>query len=146
MKLLFNGRVRENGNLHINNRTQFDKDILAFIGKDVTIKIEKKKRKRSLDQNAFLHGVVIPMCREGFLDVGYNYTLEETKTDLKRMFAVFEKINETTGEIREYIKDTSDMTTTEMMDFVAHIQQWAAEFLGIIIPDPGQQTEINYEL
>jgi energy-converting hydrogenase A subunit M len=142
MRLIFNGKIKDNG-LYINNRNQFDKDILFFLNKDVTVTIEKKKRKRSLDQNAYLHGVVIPMCREGLLDVGYRYTLEEVKTDLKRMFAIHEKANENTGELREYIKDTSDMTTSEMMDFIAQIQQWGAEYLNIVIPDPNEQLTIE---
>lgn len=142
MKLKHNAKVT-NGRIHIYNRKIFDKDLVIFEGKDITITIEKKKRKRSLDQNAYLHGVVFPMCREAFTEVGYNYTPEETKTDLKRMFAVYEKVNEKTGEIRDYIKDTSDMTTTEMMDFIAQIQQWASEFAGVVIPDPGTQIMIE---
>jgi len=144
MKIIHNGKIKDTGKLHINNRVQFLKDILVFLGKDITITIEKKKRKRSLSQNAYLHGVVIPMCREGFLAVGYKYSIEETKTDLKRMFAVYDKVNKNTGEIREYIKDTSDMTTSEMMDFIADIQRWGAEFLSIVIPDPGQPIQIEF--
>lgn len=143
MKLIYNGKVKESGKLHINNRAQFDKDILMFLGKDITITVEKKKRKRSLSQNAYLHGVVIPMCREGLLAVGYKYSIEETKTDLKRMFAIYDKVNKKTGGIREYIKDTSAMTTSEMMDFIASIQQWAAEYLSIKIPDPNEQLTIE---
>lgn len=145
MKLIYNGKVKENGKLHINNRMQFLKDILCFLGKDITLTIERKKRKRSLSQNAYFHGVVVPMCREGFIDVGYNYTIEETKLELKKMFAIGEKVNINTGEIRQFIKDTSGMTTSEMMDFIVEIQQWAAEFLSIVIPDPGEPLTINFE-
>ena len=143
MKLKFFGKVKESGALHIFNRKKFDESILYFLGKDVIITIEKKTRKRSLSQNAYLHGVVIPMVQEGFLGVGYKYSLSETKTDLKRMFAIHEKINKETGEIREYIKETSTMTTVELMDFIEQIQRWAAEYLNIIIPDPNEQLEIE---
>ncbi len=142
MKIKYNGKVTDKG-LHIYNRAKFDEDIQLFNGKEVTVTVEKKKRNRSLDQNAYLHGVVIPMCREGLADVGYKYTLDETKLDLKRMFAVKEKVNINTGEIRQYIKDTSDMSTVEMMDFIAEIQQWAAEFLGVVIPNPNTQLMIE---
>ena len=143
MVIKYNGKVTDKG-LHIYNRSAFDQDIKLFHSKEVTIKIERKKKSRSLDQNAFLHGVVIPMAREAFLEVGYRYSIDETKTDLKRMFAVYEKVNEQTGELREYIKATSEMTTTEMMDFIAQVQQWAAEFAGVVIPDPKEQ--LTFEL
>ena len=143
MVIKYNGKVTDKG-LHIYNRTAFDQDIKLFHSKEVTIKIERKKKSRSIDQNAFLHGVVIPMAREAFLEVGYRYSIDETKTDLKRMFAVYEKVNEQTGELREYIKATSEMTTTEMMDFIAQAQQWAAEFAGVVIPDPKEQ--LTFEL
>ena len=143
MVIKYNGKVTDKG-LHIYNRSAFDQDIKLFHSKEVTIKIERKKKSRSIDQNAFLHGVVIPMAREAFLEVGYRYSIDETKTDLKRMFAVYEKVNEQTGELREYIKATSEMTTTEMMDFIAQVQQWAAEFAGVVIPDPKEQ--LTFEL
>ena len=34
-------------------------------------------------------------------------------------------------------------TTVEMMDYIAAIQQWAAEYLSIEIPDPGEQLMIE---
>ena len=42
MRLVFNGKIKDSG-LYINNRNQFDKDILFFLNKDVTVTIEKKR-------------------------------------------------------------------------------------------------------
>lgn len=142
MKLIYSGIVKETG-LHINNRMRFDQEVKNFLGKEVTITVERKRKKRSLSQNAYLHGVVIPMCKDGLNEVGYRFTLEQTKTKLKEMFAQAEMVNETTGEYLSYIKDTSDMSTSEMMDFVAEIQQWATEFLGVYIPDPNEQLTLE---
>jgi len=143
MKIQFTGKVEETGRLHIYNRKKFAESLSAFLCKDVVITVERKKRKRSLSQNAYLHGIVIPMAKEGLLDVGYRLSTQETKDLLKSKFAIFEKVNEETGEILEYVKGTSDMTTTELMVLIKQIQQWASEFLGIVIPDPGEQIEIE---
>ena len=142
MKFQYRAEVKQSG-LHIYHRKDFDKDVQQFLGKKVTITIEQAKRKRSNPQNAYIHAVLIPMCKDGLFDVGYKYSISETKDELKKMFAIFDKVNEQTGEIREYIKGTSDMTTSEMMGFIADVQQWAAEFLNIYIPDPGEQTKIE---
>lgn len=143
MKLIYNGTVKPSG-LHINNRMRFNDEIQNFAGKEVTITVERKRRKRSLSQNAYFHGVVVPICKDGLNDVGYQFTLEQTKTKLKEMFAQSEMVNETTGEYLSFTKDTSDMSTGEMLDFIASIQQWATEFLGVYIPDPNKQ--LNLEL
>ena len=39
-------------------------------------------------------------------------------------------------------KSTAELTTTQMMDYVSEIQQFAAEYLNVIIPDPNEQIEI----
>lgn len=36
---------------------------------------------------------------------------------------------------------TAKQNTVEMMDYIAEIQMWAAEYLNITIPDPGEQLE-----
>lgn len=34
------------------------------------------------------------------------------------------------------------MTTVQMMEYFAEITQWAAEFLGVQIPEPGEQIKL----
>ncbi len=141
MKIKYNGKVTDR--LRIYNRAEFDKDILLFNGKEVTIIIEKKKRSRSLEQNSYYWGVVVPLVREGLLDVGYKVGVEETHELMKDKFALKEHVNENTGEVLESKQSTSTMTTMEFMGYISDIQQWGAEYLSINIPDPGQQ--VNFE-
>lgn len=35
------------------------------------------------------------------------------------------------------------MTTVEMMEYFAEITAWAAEYLGVEIPQPGEQITIE---
>ena len=141
-KIVYNGEVRESG-VHIYNRRVFDKECQALLGKKVTITIRKKTKRRSLEQNAYYWGVVVPMVRQGYFDVGYRYGIEETHTELKEMFRKVEKVNDQTGEIKTITGSTTDMSTVDHMDYIAQIQQWAAEYLSITIPDPGEQLTIE---
>ena len=48
------------------------------------------------------------------------------------------------GEVHELGYSTANLSTSEMMDYIAQVQQFAAEFLNTVIPDPGEQAEINF--
>ena len=49
------------------------------------------------------------------------------------------------GEVRKFVRPTSGLSTSEFMDLISDLQQWAAEYLGIIIPDPKDRksTRLN---
>ena len=145
MKLIYNGEVK-NGKFHIFRRAEFLEDVLRmFNGKTVVISVEKKKKTRSLPQNSFYWGVVVPMVRQGLLDVGYRVSIEETHETLKEKFIRKEIVNEDTGEVlTEISKHTWELSTSEFMDYLAEIQQWAAEYLDIVIPDPGEELKIEF--
>lgn len=52
MRLVYNGIVKEGKGLHIFNRQKFVDEVYAlFVGKQVVITVERKKKKRSLSQN-----------------------------------------------------------------------------------------------
>ena len=61
---------------------------------------------------------------------------------MKYQFLKMETANEKTGEVITSIRATSSLTTSEMMDFIADIQQWSAETLELYIPDPNEQIEL----
>lgn len=133
----------ENGNLKQNRNLILDA-LRSFEGKGIVLTIEKRKNKRSNPQNAFFHGVVLPLVYHGLKDLGHTMPLADVKDLLKLKFLkvpIF--VNDETGEITEKIKGTSELTTTEFMEFVAGIQKWAAENLGIDIPDPNENLKLD---
>ena len=144
MKLIYNGTTK-GGKFKIFRRQEFLNDILrVFQEKDVIITVEKKKRKRSLNQNAFYWGCVVPICKEGLTEVGYRVTMDETHEYLKKQFLKKELVNENTAEILETTGSSSELTTSEFMDYLAEIQQWASEYLNTYVPDPNEQ--LNFEI
>ena len=142
MKLHYNGKSTANG-LKIYNRANFDKDVLMFLDKEITITVERKKKKRSLSQNNYYFGVVVPLVRMGLVDIGYRAGLEQAHNYLRDNFAKGELVNENTGEILPIKLSTTEMTTTDFMGYIEQIQQWSAEYLNVQIPDPNEQIKLE---
>jgi len=141
LKLIYTGTVTDVIKIHRKN--DFKADVVRhFAGKDITITIERKRRKRSLMQNAYYFGVVLPLVQSGLNDAGYKVSKESTHEFLKATFFKQELVNEQTGEILQTVGSTSQMSTVQMMEYFAEITQWAAEFLNVQIPEPGEQLTI----
>lgn len=142
-KLIYTGEMREGG-LHIFRRNELLKMLdTHFMGKKLEIIFRIKRKRRSLSQNAYYWGVIIPMIYTGMLDAGWQMDTEEVHDYLKKQFNIKEFINEQTGEIIKSIGSTTKMTTVDMMDYFAEITQWAAEFLNVKIPEPNEQLTIS---
>ena len=84
------------------------------------------------------------MLQERLIELGWKeaVSIEWVKDLMKYQFLKMETANEKTGEVITSIRATSSLTTSEMMDFIADIQQWSAETLELYIPDPNEQTEL----
>lgn len=104
--------------------------------------IEKRYNKRSNNQNRYLWGCCYPLIQQGFLDGGNKVGIEAVHEFLKGRFLNHEISNINTGEVFTMTKSTTELTTAQMMDYVSEIQQFAAEYLNVVIPDPNSQTEI----
>lgn len=101
--------------------------------------------KRSNPQNRYYWGLVVPMIQKGIEDMGTELTKEETHEFLKARFNASDLINEGTGEAISIPKSTTGLSKEKFGEYISKIQQFSAEFLQMIIPDPGQQVTIEYE-
>lgn len=121
----------------------------AFAGKRLQVRIRVARRVRSDLQNRYYWGVVIPAVLQAFIDLG-NEGLFAGSADsadlihefLKNKFLPPLEVANATGEVERIPGSTRKITTAEFMDYIAAIQQWAAEYLFITIPDPGEQLEL----
>lgn len=139
----------ENGKLK-RNRTRIEDAVRSFEGKEVYVTIERKRSKRSNEQNRFYHAVVVELVRQRLLDFGYRYSKDQVHEKLKQWMSVEapdimldETIIPETGLVLSSVRSTTDLSTSEFMDYIATIQQWAAENLDLVIPDPNEQLEIQ---
>lgn len=133
------GRFKRNRNLIL-------KAINSYEGKNVLITFEKPKKSRSNNQNAYYWGIVLNIVQQGLLeatgelrsnnDIHYNILLP--------MFSPTNDItNLDTGEIVSERMTSSNMSTTQFMEFILDIQKWGAEFLNIDIPNPNEQEMLS---
>lgn len=134
-KITATGQVTD-GILKISNRRFFDADLKTMPDGSVMVTIERKSRKRSNQQNAYYWGVIIPLCKRGFNDLGHDLNDEDTHTFLKSKFNALDIVFEDTGEVFPLGRSTTEMDTIDFMMYVEKIQQFAAEILNTIIPDP----------
>lgn len=128
----------KDGILTIRNRKLFDEQIRSFSDGECIITVERVYNKRSKPQNAYYHGVVIPICHKGLIDLGHDVNKDDTHEILKAMFNKKEFISHD-GETVKYGGTTSEMKTIDMMQYIDEIQRWASEYLGVFIPDPNPE-------
>lgn len=134
--------------IHIKNGSVTNREALkqAFSLPDgkywVTI---KKAGRRSLQLNKYYWGCVIAYQQEGFKNLGHDLSKEEVHAFNKAEFDYKEIIvNESTGEIRKIPGSTKEMTNIQMIDFIEKIKQFSAEWLNTYIPDPNEQSTLEY--
>jgi len=110
-------------------------------GKQVSVKIGPRTRVRSNLQNNYLWGVV------------YKTISDETGNDSKDLHEFFkEKFISTivyrtmhkpdgTSEVIDFrhTRSTTDLTTTEFIEYYRNIIAFAAEDLGIYVPEPNEE-------
>ncbi len=126
----------ENGELKIDYKSRFYSELKHWDGKKVIVTIEKKRKKRSPNQNQYYWGVVIDMVTERLNDLGHQVNATEVHEAMKTRFSK-EMI---------FVKDqpiivpqsTTAKSTVEFMEYMDEIKQFAAETLDINIPDPNE--------
>ena len=111
--------------------------------KDMDVQIiVKKKGKRSLPQNAYYHGVVIPEIRHALRERGNRLDPEQVHEFLKFHFNK-QYIHGEGGEvISEYGGSTTQLNKTEFSEYVERIVEWASEKLQLYIPPPNTQAQM----
>lgn len=101
---------------------------------DVTI--ENKKKHRSVQQNRWYWAAIKILADHT------GYTSNEMHEVCKLKFLKVELVNEKTGEVLEYVKSTTDLSTTEFSVYMDELRLWAAENFSLEIPLPNEQLTI----
>ena len=123
-------------------------ELKRLSGREVEIVITPRP-KRTLNQNAYYWGTIVYMIWTELKGRGLQASDLSTRTGdllrndvhdfLRSMFAQREKFNIVTEEVEIETISTKDMTSIEFTNYVERIRQWAAEELGLEIPDPNEQ-------
>lgn len=91
--------------------------------------VRKTKKKRSLNQNAYYHGVVVKIFAQES-----GYTANEMHQVLTSEFLRYERLD------RTFVKSTTELTTIEFEQYMENCRRLASE-QGIYIPLPHELTE-----
>lgn len=99
-------------------------------GKAVTVKFSAPMSSRSLEQNRFYWGVILTE-----IAAHTGHTTEEVHAVVKDLFLTrkFITLGSLTTEIR---KTTTDLTVGEFANYLEQIAAWAAQELGLNLPEP----------
>lgn len=128
------------------NRNLLTDAIQSFEGKQITIRIERTKKKRSNPQNAYYWSCCIPIVRNCLKEAGHVMSNEQTHELLKLKFLKENiLVNEETGETIERIKSSKELSTSQMMDYFAEIREWIFDFFGVMIPDPNENIKLELD-
>lgn len=134
-----NGKLTRNRNLILDA-------INSYEGRDLLISFEKPKKQRSNGQNRFYYGVVLPIVKSCLKNAGHVLSIEQTHDLIKLKFlkeTLF--INESTGEVVERIKSTTELSTSQFMEFLFEINQFTMEYFNTSIPEPNENLTLNFE-
>ncbi len=126
---LFAGRV-EGGRIHLEKPQLWRALLERNEGQEVGLSLTRRRKDRSLPQNAYYWGVVVAMLAEHC-----GYLPEEVHDALKAKFLM-----DHSGELPR-IKSTTALDTKEFGEYVDRCIQLAAE-LGIVVPSPLFQGEM----
>lgn len=129
IKPLFFGSI-DHGKIKLDNPEEF-KNYCNNLNGEIQLLLEKRKKNRSLNQNSYYWGVVIPLLSEYF-----GYESEEMHEALKYQFLRKGNVQLPT------VRSTRRMTTIEFGDYMAKVRRWAAIEYSINIPEPNETN--NY--
>lgn len=134
---IVNGKIKRNSKLVIDAFKSFE-------GKNLTLILKPLRNTRSVNQNAYYWGVVIPIWQNIFkTEWGEFYSKEETHEFLKYNCNYLEKVNENTGECIRFSKSTTQNSTTEQEEFHLKARQLAEQMFSVVIPLPNEQIKIE---
>ena len=144
MKIQYMGIVEKGKAFRVINDKYLKQELTELPVGRYRITIDKWRKNKSLPQLGYYYACVLPMFHRAALDMGWEFpSIDDLDFWLKSQFANKELINKNTGEIIEIPALKREMTTTEFSTFVNQVRDHCAEFLGVHIPDPETNLELQ---
>lgn len=124
--------IVKNHKLIFGDNDRFKLDVAKNEGDFVTITVDKPKKRRSNDLNAYYWGAVIKILSDFT-----GFEKEEMHEVLKLKFLLNKK-QMPDGKWIEYTKSTKGLNSEDMIEYVEQIKRWATSELDVYIPDPNE--------
>jgi hypothetical protein len=139
MDTIFCAKISK-GKVEVKEDHRFRLFLKKFEGKIVELIIRSVRSKRTLSQNRFYHGVIIPM----FSDYWGLSDPEEACFLLRKKFLKYAKMIR--GKEEVFIRSTADLKSNEMADYLMKVQRFGETECGLIVPDREMFEEYEREL
>lgn len=134
------------GILYISDRDKFDVAVANVPDCVVEVVVTKVYSKRSNAQSRYYHGIVVPMIQAAMSEVvGERLTHGEAHEWLKRQFNSRDIPTEN-GHVITLSTTTARLNTAAFSEYIERCRQFAADTLGLDIPDPIRLETANQEL
>ena len=125
---LFYGRVKH-GKVNFRLPMEWAKHVRTHEGLEVEVTLRKIRTQRSLKQNRAYFGLIVSAIADHC-----GYTKDEAHEALAFKFL---RLGEPDALLPTR-RSTADLTTKEFTDYQEQVKRFAAEELGLFIPDPEQ--------
>lgn len=142
MKQIVYSRIIEG---HMTNEAElrFLAILATNTGKDVKITVERGRKKRSLNQNAFFHGPFVESATRMFQDKGNDFDETLTKEIIKDLFGPKQQVLMPDGRSEYLSRSSADWTTAEAETVMEKARAWASGY-GYRLPVPNEFEYENY--
>ena len=118
----------------LQKNTDIEKAKVKFdylLKKGVLIELTEKRKKRTIQQNKYLHVLF------ALFGINFGYTIEESKTLIKRELKYYYKKNE-----HIFLSKTSEMNTKELTLFIDKFRNYSSKH-GLYLPSADEYL-MNY--
>lgn len=114
-------------------------------GQQVSITVRLRKKPRSIKQNKYYFGCVVPLVCEFMRDFGNEIGEDEAHEYLKEHVGKLVKVVISPSGVRSRIvRSSADLSSSEWEDYMQNIRKWAADF-GLFIPLPNEPMPVQTE-
>ena len=126
-------RVDEQGQLRPADPVAWRAYLARNRGRDVWVTVRRQQHTRSMSANAYYWGVVVDSI------AGYiGESSEETHEALKARFLPARHVELLDGKTLDMPASTRLLSVDEFSAYIEQVEAWAAQWLGLSIPEPGQ--------
>lgn len=134
-KIAFTAGIAEDGRLTPEAVTETKDRLARWAGKKVTVTVQPYRKIRSLSQNAWYWGVIVPMVAQQ-LSQGRTFELSEEQTHYILRSAFLGLLETPLGPVPE---SSTGLTTAEFSEYCEKIIAHAATEWALRIPTPDER-------
>jgi NurA-like 5'-3' nuclease len=136
-KITVTGTIDNNGNLrmYMDELKQFFR---MHKGCRVIAKFMIESQGSSEALKGYYYNCVVPSFQEGMWDAGERLTEEDAEIKMRELSPIMleQEFNEETGKYTTRLREVSELSNAELVEYIDHLKQIAAEEYSIYIEDP----------